>query len=60
CAERRFGRMVALRGGAIDSVTFEQACAARGTVDPAGELVRCARAIGIELGTEGLEPAPCA
>jgi len=52
--------MVALRGGAIDSVTFEQACAARGTVDPAGELVRCARAIGIELGTEGLEPAPCA
>ena len=50
CAERRFGRMVALRNGAIESMTFDEACAARGTVDPGGDLVRCARAIGIELG----------
>jgi 6-phosphofructokinase 1 len=50
CAEQRFGRMVALRGDTIDSVTFDEACAGRGTVDPAGGLVRCARAIGIEMG----------
>jgi 6-phosphofructokinase 1 len=50
CEQRRFGRMVALRGGTIGSVTFDEACAARGSIDPMGELVQCARAIGIEVG----------
>jgi ATP-dependent phosphofructokinase / diphosphate-dependent phosphofructokinase len=50
CAERRFGRMVTLRSGKIDSVPFTEVPRAAYTVDPAGELVRCARAIGIELG----------
>jgi phosphofructokinase-like protein len=53
CAERRFGRMVALRGGEIDSVEFAKVPRAPRTVDRRGELVRCARAIGIELGEEG-------
>ena len=34
CDERRFGRMVSTRSGAIGSVTLDEACAARGTVDP--------------------------
>ncbi len=50
CAERRFGRMVSLRGGHVASVTIEEACCASARVDPAGELATCARAIGIELG----------
>jgi 6-phosphofructokinase 1 len=49
CAERRFGRMVALNAGAVGSIPI--ADAARGArVDPRGELARCARALGIELG----------
>jgi 6-phosphofructokinase 1 len=50
CAERRFGRMVTLRGEVIDSVPIGEVPRAPQTVDPRGELVRCARAIGIELG----------
>jgi ATP-dependent phosphofructokinase / diphosphate-dependent phosphofructokinase len=52
CAERRFGRMVILRGGAIDSLALADVPRAPAAVDPSGELVRCARAIGIELGAE--------
>jgi ATP-dependent phosphofructokinase / diphosphate-dependent phosphofructokinase len=50
CAERRFGRMVALRGGEIDSVALADVPRPPRTVDAAGELVRCARALGIEVG----------
>lgn len=50
CAERRFGRMVTLRGGEIDSVPLTEVPRAPHAVDPSGELVRCARAVGIELG----------
>jgi 6-phosphofructokinase 1 len=50
CAERRFGRMVTLRGGEIDSVALTEVPRAPHTVDPSGELVRCARAVGIEVG----------
>ncbi|MGA7123148.1 MAG: ATP-dependent 6-phosphofructokinase [Polyangiaceae bacterium] len=50
CAERRFGRMVTLRGGEIDSVPLSDVPRVPRTVDPSGELVRCARAVGIELG----------
>jgi 6-phosphofructokinase 1 len=50
CAERRFGRMVTLRGGEIDSVPLSEVQRAPRTIDPASEIVRCARAIGIELG----------
>ncbi len=50
CAEGRFGRMVSLRSGHVDSIPLAEACAARAGVDPEGELVRCARAVGIELG----------
>jgi 6-phosphofructokinase 1 len=50
CAQGRFGRMVSLRGGQVDSVSIEEAARARACVDPTGELVRCVRALGIELG----------
>lgn len=50
CAERRFGRMVSMRGGHVDSVPIAEACRAKRRVDTAGELVACARAVGIELG----------
>jgi 6-phosphofructokinase 1 len=50
CAQGCFGRMVSLRGSQVDSVTIAEAARARACVDPSGELVRCARAIGIELG----------
>ena len=33
CAEGRFGRMVALRNGVVESLPLDEACAARGTVD---------------------------
>jgi len=44
--------MVTLRGGEIDSVALTEVPYAPRTVDPSGELVRCARAVGIELGAE--------
>jgi len=50
CAEGRFGRMVCLRGDHVDSLPIEQACHTGARVVPTGELVRSARAIGIELG----------
>jgi ATP-dependent phosphofructokinase / diphosphate-dependent phosphofructokinase len=50
CAERRFGRMVTLRDGGIASIPLGEVPRAPRTVDPRGELVQCARAIGIELG----------
>jgi|SRR5579883_133430 len=48
-AEGRTGRMVALRNGRIESVPLAEAVGTR-RVDPAGELVRTARHMGIELG----------
>jgi 6-phosphofructokinase 1 len=50
CGQRRFGRMVSLQSGVVESVTLRQAGRGRAEVDPSGELVRCARAVGIELG----------
>jgi 6-phosphofructokinase 1 len=50
CAEGRFGRMVCLRGDHVDSLSIEEACRASARVLPVGELVRSARAVGIELG----------
>jgi 6-phosphofructokinase 1 len=48
--EGGFGRMVALRGNAVTSVTIEEACGHLKLIEPDGELVRCARATGVELG----------
>ncbi len=45
-----FGRMVSLRGNRIDSVALADACGRMKRIDPAGELVRVARATGVELG----------
>lgn len=50
CADRRFGRMVALRAGCVDSLPIDEACRAASRIDPTGELPRCARLLGIELG----------
>jgi len=50
CADRRFGRMVSLRGSHVDSVTIAEANRSASRVDLSGELVACARAMGIELG----------
>jgi len=50
CAERRFGRMVSLRDGHVDSVPILEASRSQARVDPSGELAGCARAMGIELG----------
>jgi 6-phosphofructokinase 1 len=52
CAARRFGRMACIHDGRVDSITLDEACAAEGRVDPRGELVFCARSIGIEMGAE--------
>jgi 6-phosphofructokinase 1 len=52
CAEGRFGRMVTLRGDQIDSVPLAEVPRSPRIIDPRGELVRCARAIGIEVGAE--------
>ena len=54
CAEGRVGEMVALRGMDIVSAPIAEAVNKSKLVDPDGELVRAARAIGIELGA----PAP--
>jgi 6-phosphofructokinase 1 len=53
CAEGRFGRMVVLRGEEVDSIAFSDLPAGRRLVDAEGSLVRCARALGIELGAPG-------
>ncbi|MBW2464906.1 MAG: 6-phosphofructokinase [Deltaproteobacteria bacterium] len=51
-AEKRFGRMVALRTPDIVSVTLEEALGAPKRVDPAGQLVETARALGVAFGDE--------
>jgi len=50
CAQGRFGRMVCLRGGHVDSIAIEEACRLPGRVQPDHDLLRCARLLGIELG----------
>jgi 6-phosphofructokinase 1 len=52
CDGGRFGRMVCLRGGHVDSIPIADACAANACIEPTTELLRCARTIGIELGAE--------
>ena len=49
-ANSDFGKVVALRGNEIVAVGIDQAVAKQKTVDPDGELVRTARALGVELG----------
>jgi 6-phosphofructokinase 1 len=49
-ARGEFGRMVCLHCAAIESTPIEKAIGAVRTVDPQGELVRTARAIGISFG----------
>jgi 6-phosphofructokinase 1 len=49
-AEGKFGRMVTLEKGEMSSCRIEDAVGKLKTVDPNGELVRMARAIGICLG----------
>jgi len=44
------GRMVVQRGRETSSVPMADVCREPKLVDPAGELVRTARAIGVELG----------
>jgi len=50
--ERKFGHMVALRGGSVTSVSIEEACGRNKLVDPNSELVRVAKATGICFGDE--------
>jgi 6-phosphofructokinase 1 len=50
CAARRFGRMVCLRNGRIDSIAIDEACRLPARVGPDEDLVRSARTLGIELG----------
>jgi len=49
-AQERFGRMVCYRDYRIDSVRIEEAVGAFKSVDPHGQLVTTAEAIGIEFG----------
>jgi len=51
-AQRGFLKMVALRGDKIEFVDIAEAIGKMKTVDPAGELVNTARAIGIHFGEE--------
>jgi hypothetical protein len=46
--------MVTLRAGSVDSMPID-AGSLRARVDPRGELVRCARSVGIELGAPPAE-----
>lgn len=48
----QFGRMVCLRGDSIDDVTLDEAVSTQKLVDPDGELVRTARALGVGFGDE--------
>jgi 6-phosphofructokinase 1 len=50
CADGRYGRMVCLRGGRVDSIPIIEACRAPSRVDPGAELLQCAREMGIEIG----------
>jgi 6-phosphofructokinase 1 len=49
-AQRAFGKMVCLRGGQIQAVDISEAVGRLKTVNPEGELVRAARAIGTCFG----------
>ncbi|HET6933327.1 MAG TPA: ATP-dependent 6-phosphofructokinase [Candidatus Angelobacter sp.] len=49
-AAGKFGRMVSLRQGRVDSVPLQEAVNGARLVDPEGELVHAARAIGICFG----------
>ena len=49
-ARGEFGRMVCLRCDSIQSVPIEQAVGMLKVVDPSGEMVRTARALGISFG----------
>jgi len=55
CEKRRFGRMVCLRSGRVDSIPIEEACKLPARVPSSHDLVRCARLLGIELGADGAE-----
>lgn len=50
CASSDFGKMVALRGTEIVTVSLEEALQEPKLVPPQGELIDAARRIGIELG----------
>jgi ATP-dependent phosphofructokinase / diphosphate-dependent phosphofructokinase len=45
-----FGKMVCLRGGRVEAVDIAEAVGAMKCIDPHGELVRVARAIGMGFG----------
>ncbi len=45
-----FGKMVALRGSKIETVDIAEACGAMKRVNPEGEMVRIAKAIGVCFG----------
>jgi ATP-dependent phosphofructokinase / diphosphate-dependent phosphofructokinase len=49
-AEKKYGKMVALRGDTVVAVDLADAIGKLKTVSPDGELVRAARAVGIEFG----------
>jgi 6-phosphofructokinase 1 len=49
-ARRSYGRMVALRGRAVIDVAINTAVDDLNRVDPDGELVRAAEALGIGVG----------
>jgi len=49
-AREQFGQMVALKCGQVESVPIKNAIAAQRLVDPEGEYVRTAKAIGISFG----------
>ncbi len=51
-AQKKFGRMVCLRGDAISSCTLDEAVGRMKTVPPDGDMVRAARAIGISFGAD--------
>jgi ATP-dependent phosphofructokinase / diphosphate-dependent phosphofructokinase len=50
-ARGEFGRMVCLRCNSIQSTLIEEACGKLKAVDPNGELVKTARALGISFGS---------
>ena len=49
-SQGRWGEIVVLRNGSIVGVPISEAIHTYRTVDPDGELVRTARAVGVEFG----------
>ncbi len=49
-AQRKFGRMVALKGNEIKNVKIEDAISRQKLVDPKGQAVAVAKAVGISFG----------